>query len=250
MIKSLITASALTLLAGAASANPLSFGLDTDYASTEGVSTTSLTATVDANVDRFIAGVKADVEAQDLTGWYVGAHVGSAVLTYGDQDGVFSFDGGLNAVSGSVLASGVDAERSLNVDLTNGVALSVGLDTGTDVQSVSAVGEIAGVGVGVDYAVDTKDFIVGASYAQAVAEGLVVGGIATYSDALAGELNASYATLGGTVNGFTTLTEGGFDAIGVGYDRELSANASVYAEAGRDLNTDDNTVAVGVSFAF
>lgn len=250
MIKTLITASAFALVAGAASAAPLSFGIETDYSTTGGVSSTSVTASVDGNVDRFVAGVKADVETQDLTGWYVGAHVGEAVLTYGDQDGVFSFGGGLNTVGGSILATASTSDRTLTVDGLYGFGVSVGLDTGTDVQNIQATAQYAGVVVGVDYDVDTKDYILGASYAQLVAEDLSIGGIITYDTDVAAELNASYATLGGTVNGFATVDTTGFDALGVGYDRELSANASAYVEGARDLNTDANTIAVGVSFAF
>lgn len=250
MTKTFITASVFALFAGSAMANPLSFGLDTDYATTEGTSTTALTATVDGEVNGFIGGVSADLEGQELTGFYVGANVGGAVVTYGDQDGVFSFGGGLNAVSGSVLASGTATDRSLNIDLTQGLAFSVGLDTGTDVQTLSAVSEIAGVGVGATYDLGTDALVVAASYAQAVAEGVTVGGIATYADSLAGELNATYAALGGDVNGFTTLTTDGLDAVGVGYERDLNGGASLYVEGSRDLNTSDDSVAMGLSFSF
>ena len=250
MNKTLIAASVFALTAGSAMANPLSFGLDTDYASTEGTSTTAIAAHVDGEFNGFLTGVSVDIDAEALSDWYLGAHVGSAVVTYGDQNGVFSFGGGLNAVSGSVLGAGVDADRSLNIDLLNGLAFSVGLDTGTDIQSVSVVGEMAGVGVGLDYDLNAENYVLGASYGQAVAEGLVIGGIATYDGSLAGELNAQYAALGGSVNGFTTLTTDGFDAIGVGYDRELSSTSSLYIEGARDLSTDDDTIALGVSFSF
>lgn len=250
MNKTLIAASVFALTAGSAMANPLSFGLDTDYASTEGTSTTAIAAHVDGEFNGFVTGLSVDVAAETLSDWYVGAHIGSAVVTYGDQNGVFSFGGGLNSVSGSVLIAGVNADRSLNVDLLNGLAFSLGLNDATDIQSISAVGEIAGVGVGLDYDLNAEDYVVGVSYGQAVAEGLTVGGIATYTGSLAGEVNAQYAALGGSVNGFTTLTTDGFDAVGIGYDRELTSNSSLYVEGARDLNTDDDTIALGVSFSF
>jgi hypothetical protein len=251
MTKTLITASVIALMSGAAFANPLSFGLDTEYTSTEGVSDTSLTVTVDGSFgDVFIAGVDADVEAEDLTGFYVGANLGSTVLTYGEQDGVFSYEGGLNAISGNVLAAPSAAERSLNLDGLYGLGVSVGLDTGSDVQNIQVTGEVAGFSLGIDYDVNAEDYILGAAYSVAVAADLTVGGIATYNDALAGELHASYATLGGSVNSFTSLNEDGFDTVGLGYDRNLSDNASIYVEGGRDLNTDDNTIAMGLAFSF
>lgn len=250
MIKTLTLASAFALLTTAVTANPLSFGLETEYASTEGVSATTITLGVDASYDAFVAGVKADVGTEELTKWYIGSAVGAITVTYGEQSDLFSFGGGLNTVGGNVLANPTSADRNLNIDGLYGLGVTVGLDTGTDVQNVQVVGEIASVSVGVDYALESEEITVGASTVYAVSDVATVGGIVTYDTDLAAELNSSYAALGGVVNGFVTMDTNGFDTAGVGYDRELSADASLYVEGARDLNTDDDTIALGVSFSF
>lgn len=256
-MKKILLASAITsLLAGSALADGLSFGVDTDVVSTDAGTDATVTVRADGtyalNGAVGVAGVEYDVEAEDTTEWYIGAVVGSTAVTYGEQSDLFDFGGGLNTVAGNVLADPASAERNLNIDGVYGLGVTVGLDTDTDIQNVQVVGEIASVSVGVDYNVDSEEFILGAATAYAVSDVATVGGIVTYvneTEDFAAELNGSYAVLGGDFGGFVTANEDGLDVAGLGYERGEGA-ATLYVEGARDLNTDENTVAAGISFSF
>ena len=252
MKTTLIAAAMVGLFASQASAVELSFGTDLSVTSTNGAETSSVEFTADAKHDvggvTALAGVTYDVGATDLTKFYVGAIVGGTTLTYGEQDGVFAFSGGLSQISGNVLADPAANDRTFVV---TGAAYgaSVGLNDGKvkNVQLTYAIPTFNAIDakVGADYNTTTDDVTLGVAANTKVGE-FVVGGILTYADDYAVELNGSYKN----ASAFVTFDDSGADVLGVGYTHNVSDKASLYAEAGYDFNTKDTSVALGAALRF
>ncbi len=253
MKTTLIAAAVCGLFATQVSALDLSFGTDVSVLSTEGVETSSSEFSVDSKHDlggfTVIAGATYDVIATDLTDFYVGAIVGNTTLSYGEQDGVFDFTGGLTKISGNVLADPAATDRTFVV---SGLAYSasVGLNDGDveNVQATYAVPTFNGIDsrVGIDYNTTTEDVTLGVAANTKVGNGVVLGGVLTYADDYAVELNGSYKN----ASAFVTFDDEGADVLGVGYTHNVSKNADLFAEAGYDFNTEDTTVALGAALRF
>ena len=253
MKTTLIAAAVCGLFASQASALDLSFGTDVSVLSTGGVETSSAEFSVDGKHDiggvTAIAGVTYDVNATDLTEFYVGAIVGNTTLSYGEQDGVFDFTGGLTKISGNVLADPAATDRTLVV---SGLAYSasIGLNDGEveNVQGTYAIPTFNGIDakVGADYNTTTDDVTVGLAANTKLGNGVVVGGVLTYADDYAVELNGAYKN----ASAFVTFDKEGADVIGVGYTHNVSEKANLFAEAGYDFNTEDTTVALGAALRF
>lgn len=253
MKTTLIAAAVCGLIATQASALDLSFGTDVSVLSTEGVETSSAEFSVDGKHDlggfTAIAGVTYDVTETDLTEFYVGAIVGNTTLSYGDQSGVFDFAGGLTKISGNVLADPAATDRTFVV---SGLAYSasVGLNDSEveNVQATYAIPTFNGIDatVGADYNLTTEDVTLGLAANTKLGNGVVVGGVLTYADDYAVELNGSYKN----ASAFVTFDDEGADVLGVGYTHTVSDKADLYAEAGYDFNTEDTTVALGAALRF
>ena len=253
MKTTLIAAAVCGLFATQASALDLSFGTEVSVLSTNGTETSSAEFSVDGKHNiggvTAIAGVTYDVTATDLTEFYVGAVVGNTTLSYGEQDGVFDFTGGLTKVSGNVLADPAATERTFVVSGLS-YSASVGLNNGDieNVQATYAIPTFNGIDakVGADYNTTTDDVTVGVAANTKLGNDIVVGGVLTYATDYAVELNGSYKN----ASAFVTFDDKGADVLGVGYTHNVSDKADLYAEAGYDFNTKDTTVALGAALRF
>lgn len=253
MKTTLIAAAVCGLFATHASAVELHFGTDGSVVSTNGEATSA--SEFNVGLSHSFGGVTAinnvtyDAVANDVSGFYVGAIIGDhTTVTYGDQDGAFAFGGGLNKISGNVLADPAQPDRSVRV---TGLAYSasVGFNDG-EVENVQAVYNIPTFNgitadVGADYNTVTDETTLGLSAVTKI-DNVAVGAIITYADDYAVELNAGYDN----ARAFTTFDADGLDVAGVGYDYVVSENASMYAEVGYDFNTEDTSAAVGMSLSF
>jgi predicted porin len=253
MKTTLIAAALCGLFATQASAIELHFGTDGSVVSTNGEATSAAELNVGLSHGfggvTALSGVTYDVVANDVSGFYVGANIGDhTTVTYGDQDGAFSFTGGLNKISGNVLAAPAQPDRSV---LVTGLSYSasLGFNDG-EVENVQAVYNIPTFNgittdVGVDYNTVTDETTFGIA-ADTKINNVALGAIVTYADDYAVELNAGYDN----ARAFTTFNADGLDVAGVGYDYTVSKNASMYVEAGYDFNTEETSAAVGMSLSF
>lgn len=253
MKTTLIAAAICGLFASQASALELSYGTDVSVVSADSVETSSAEFSASASHDiggvTALAGVTYDLTATDISEFYVGAIVGNTTLTYGEQDGAFDFSGGLTKISGNVLADPAATDRTFVV-AGAAYSASVGLNDGEveNVQGTYAIPTFNGIDakVGADYNVTTDDVTLGVAANTKLGNGLVVGGIVTYADDYAVELNGAYKN----ASAFVTFDKEGADVIGVGYTHNVSDNADLYAEAGYDFNSEDTTVALGAALRF
>jgi hypothetical protein len=189
--------------------------------------------------------------------WFIGVNVGSTRVSLGDQGDLFDF-GGLEAIGGETLAS--PADDHVSVIVTQG-AFS-GLIGFTDIES--DLGEIENVQLSyaasvqtvdliaaVDYNLNTEDFIVALDAATAVNDVFSVGGTLTYENIIAYEARGAYTVTATVVAaGFINGDENDWaQNVGAGL---LYANDGLeaYAEVGYNLDSDEVTPAVGVSFSF
>lgn len=191
-----------------------------------------------------------------VDGYSVGTSIGAIGLSFGQQDDVFeTFSGGLEVVGGTTLADPASGNENLTATM-GGAAVMLGITDATedlaDVENVQAaygltMGSVAVV-AGVDWNMNTEDFTVGVASGAEVA-GLSVDGILTYdnaSSAIAYEL--STAVFG--VNAFVDGDDGELlQNVGAGYAKTVG-NMTYYAEGAYNLNSEEITPAIGVSFSF
>lgn len=257
MKKLFLTTVAVVAFAGTAYAADVAGEVTVDVAKDAGnyVATPSVDLSFGAKGDAatMFAGVDVTVDSGDLVldGWHIGTKFGATSVSFGDQGDLFSF-GGLEVVGGETLASVSDDHESVIVKSGN-IGVLVGFtDITADVGDIENVqlaysGEAGAVkyNTTVDYNLDTEDFVVGAAAKteiSAVNAGLAV----TYADAFAYEVTAGYKMATVFVNGDEA------DALqNVGFGLAHTFNgANLYAEVGYNVDTEEATPAVGVSFAF
>lgn len=205
-------------------------------------------------------GLAVDKDDAEIDTWSLGASFGATSVSFGDQEDLFSF-GGLEVVGGETLADPADDHESLIVgygdvdvlvgftDITNdiGEIENVQLAYSTKV----AVASVAGA---VDYNLNTEAYILAVAVDADVNDTIGAGATLTYDNAasvLAYEAVGRYAALDAlAVSAFVN----GDDAdmaqnIGAGavYTKD---KLGAFAEVGYNLNTEEFTPAVGVSFNF
>ncbi len=202
-------------------------------------------------------GVEADNGNLVVDSWHVGVAFGGTSLSFGDQGDLFGF-GGLEVVGGETLTNPADNHESLIVRHGDFAGL-VGLaDIGTDVSDVKNV-QIAyahdygtvNIVAAVDYNLDTEDYIVGVAADSNVTETANLSVTLTYADLLAYETIATYeateaVSLAGFVNGDENDMAQNVGA-GVVYTKD---SLKAFAEVSYNVDTEEATPAIGVSFSF
>lgn len=203
-------------------------------------------ATVFAGVD-----VAVDNSNLVLDGWHIGTAFGATSVSFGDQGDLFSF-GGLEVVGGETLASVADDHESVIVKSGN-VGVLVGFtDITSDVGDIENVqlayaGEAGSVkyNTTVDYNINTEDFVVGAA-ANTEVSSINAGLAVTYADSFAYEATVGYQAATVFVNGDE---HDALQNVGIGVKHNFNG-ADLYAEVGYNVDTEEATPALGVSFAF
>ncbi len=225
------------------------------------VATPTIELTFGHNTDGAIAfggiGVEADDSDLVIDSWHVGVAFGATSLSFGDQGDLFSF-GGLEVVGGETLTNPADDHESLIVRHGDFAGLVGFTDIGSDVSDVENV-QIAyahdygtvNVVAAVDYNLNTEDYIVGVTGDSNVTEVTNLAVTLTYADLLAYETVGTYeyteaVSIAGFVNGDE---DDAFQNIGAGivYTQD---GLKAFAEVGYNVDTEEATPAVGVSFSF
>jgi hypothetical protein len=205
-----------------------------------------------------------DVEAVNsdivVDGWHVGVAFGGTSVSFGDQGDLFSF-GGLEVVGGDTLADPADDHESVIVG-HGALDVLVGLtDIGADVGDIENVQlayakELGVVGVtgAVDYNLDTEAYILAVAVDYGVTDAIGAGVTATYDDANSVVAYEAMGTYGASDALVVSAFVNGDDAdmaqnlgAGVVYTKE---KLSAFAEVGYNLDAEEITPAVGVSFNF
>lgn len=183
-----------------------------------------------------------------LDRYSVGTQLGALGVSFGDQEDIFDLGAGLEVVGGTTLAN--PAESNENVQLSfGGIAVMVGMtDVTTDITDVTNVqlstvvdSGIANVGVVVDYNEASSDLTYGVAATVSDIDLAV-----TYADDFAYELGYSMMGVNTFLNGDENNT---LQNVGAGYVTVLNG-AEVYAEVGYNVDTEETTPAVGLSFSF
>jgi hypothetical protein len=184
--------------------------------------------------------------------WNVGVAFGGTSLSFGDQGDLFSF-GGLEVVGGDTLADVADDHESLIIGHGKFAALVGFTDISANVGDIENIqlayeGEAASVSYNatVDYNLNTEDFVVGAAANANMFETVDAGLAVTYADLFAYEATAGYKSVTAFVNGDEDDVLQNIGA-GVVYTKD---SLSAFAEVGYNLDTEETTPAVGVSFNF
>lgn len=204
-----------------------------------------------------VEAVSSDIEVDT---WNVGVAFGGTSLSFGKQGDLFGF-GGLEVVGGDTLADPADDHESLMVGYGAFDALVGFTDITADVGDIENVQlaystklSVANVVGAVDYNLDTEAYTLAMAVDADVADAINAGVTVTYDNAasLVGyEAVGRYAALDAlSVSAFVN----GDDAdmaqnvgAGVVYTKE---KLSAFAEVGYDLDAEEITPAVGVSFNF
>ena len=183
-----------------------------------------------------------------LDRYSVGTQLGALGVSFGDQEDIFDLGAGLEVVGGTTLAN--PEESNENVQLSfGGIAVMVGMtDVTTDITDVTNVqlatvvdAGIANVGVVVDYNEASSDLTYGVAATVSDIDLAV-----TYADDFAYELGYSMMGVNTFLNGDENNT---LQNVGAGYVTVLNG-AEVYAEVGYNVDTEETTPAVGLSFSF
>jgi hypothetical protein len=189
--------------------------------------------------------------------WHVGVAFSGTSVSFGDQGDLFSF-GGLEVVGGDTLADPADDHESVIVG-HGAVEVLVGLtDISTNVGDIENVqiaysndyGKIDVTGA-FDYNLNTEDTTVAVSTGVDVSEALYANVTVTYADAFAYEALGTYSAMDALdVSAFINGDEDDMAqniGAGVVYTKD---SLSAFAEVGYNLDTEETTPAVGVSFSF
>ena len=255
----ILTTVAVFSMAGAAFAEPVVSGeVSLDFAETAsgdwggamaldlGINAGEL-ATVDLGFEAVDGG------AVTLDTWTVGTTVGGVGVAIGDDNGVF-----VGAEGEQTLAAPAMAE---SVKVTVGdAAVAVGFTDWTadvtdisNIQGAYTLGGVAGLvdlTAAVDYNLNTKNTVVGASVA-----GLQLGGVATLGGTVTYDTDASAFGYEGVVGayGITAYVNGddtdAFQNVGGSYEYNLGG-ATLSAGANYDVNASEFAPTAGISFAF
>lgn len=202
-------------------------------------------------------GVEADNSDLVVDSWHVGVAFGGTSVSFGDQEDLFSF-GGLEVVGGDTLADPADDHESIIVEHNVFSGLIGFTDIGTDISEIENVqlgyasdyGKID-VNAALDYNLNTEDTTVAVATGVDVSEALYANVTVTYADAFAYEAMGTYsATDALDVSAFINGDEDDMAqniGAGVVYTKD---SLSAFAEVGYNLDTEETTPALGVSFSF
>lgn len=263
-MKLLLTTVAAVAFAGAAFAADVSGSVGADF-SKNNAGDFIATPTVELSFGHKAAGATAfgavGVEADNgdlvVDSWHVGVAVGGSSVSFGDQGDLFSF-GGLEAVGGDTLADPADDHESIIVEHTVFSGLIGFTDIGTDISEIenlqlgyaSDYGKID-VAAALDYNLNTEDTTVAVATGVDVSEALYANLTVTYADAFAYEALGAYTVSESIkVSGYINGDEDDFaQNIGAGvlYGKD---GLEAYAEVGYDIDAEEVTPALGVSFSF
>lgn len=260
MKKVLIATTALTLSASGAFAADVAGEISLDMvkdANDKFVATPSLEMALEGEMGVGSIGLVID-NADDtvkLDTYSLGAKVGSAVVSFGDQgDLMEGFEGSTEAVGGQTLTDLNDDGESIMVQ-TGNIGVMVGFDDVTsDMSKIKNVQLGAGTVVGnvgvagaVNWDKASEDITVGLNAGMDISS-FAVAGTVTYTEAMTGyELSAGYGAVRGFINGDEDDMA---QNIGAGYYGSNDAGLSFYAEAGYNLDAEEFTPAAGVTFKF
>lgn len=187
----------------------------------------------------------------EIDGYSLGTVVNGVTLSFGKQEDLFA-DQGLEAVGGETLAAPADDIVSVRASM-GAVAVQVGFeDIGTDVSELenaqlaygTTFNTIAVEGV-VDYNFNTEDTILSVGAAMTVGA-YDTAMVVTHADDFAYELSATRMNITGFFNGDETDA---LQNVGVGYAATYK-DVGYYAEAAYNVDTEEFTPALGISFNF
>lgn len=189
--------------------------------------------------------------------WNLGVAFGGTSLSFGDQGDLFSF-GGLEVVGGNTLADPADDHESLIIGTGSFSALVGFTDIGADMGDIENVQlayatklSVADIEGAVDYNLDTKDTIVAVSGGVDVSEAFYANLTVTHADAFAYEAIGTYSAIDALdISAFINGDEADA-AQNIGAGVVYTKNSlSAFAEVGYNLDSEETTPAVGVSFSF
>lgn len=228
----------------------------TENAAGDYIATTTLGVGID--VDGLAFG-SASVESVDgstfeLDEWKLGAHIGAATLSFGDQGSLF-VENDFEIVGGDTLAFPADDHESLQLSM-GAASVMVGFtDITTDVSEVENIqgsytmniadSTITAVG---DYNMDSEEWTVGGKAGLNFGE-VGLGGIVTYGSAtelFAYEASAGYGIATAFVNGDQ---DDAFQNVGLGVATTVQG-LGVYAEGAYNIDSEDTVFGAGVTFNF
>jgi hypothetical protein len=255
---------ALFVFAGTASAAELSgtVGVEvTENAAGNYVAATTLGFGVTADTDLGLAfgGFNFEsVDGGDLTvdEWQVGITTPLGTLSFGDQGDLF-VGNDFEVVGGDTLANPASDHESLIAEFGSAAVLIGFTDITADISDVEniqgsyslALNDVTDVTVVADYNLNSEEYALGLAAGYAVTADISVGGIVTYDSALEAigyEANASYKFATVFVNGDDTDALQNVGAgVSYGFD-----NLNMYAEAAYNVDSEEFTPALGVSFSF
>lgn len=264
-MRKVFTILAATMFAGAAFAQETSTGPQisgdvnveiTENAAGDYIATTTLGVGISAEGLAFGSATVESVDGAtfELDEWNIGTHVGAATLSFGKQGSLF-VENDFEIVGGDTLAFPADDHESLMVSMGD-AAVMVGLtDVTTDVTEVENIqgsytfniqdSAITAVG---DYNMDSEDWTLGGKAGLQFGE-VALGGLVTYGSAnevFAYEASAGYGIATAFVNGDQ---DDAFQNIGAGVNTTLGG-LNVYAEGAYNIDAEDTTVGMGVTFNF
>jgi len=192
-----------------------------------------------------------DGGAVALDGWSLGTAVNGMSVSVGDQGDLFP-GAGLEVVGDDTLADPSTSE-SIIVSLGDASFMAAVKDYKTDMTELqnlqlgySAEVNAIGVGVALDYNMDTEEFAYGADVSAEI-QGAAVGAVITYAnEEFAYEASASYSAL-------TAFVNGDMDEMAQNVGGQVATDLggiNVFAETAYNLDDEAWTPAVGASFNF
>lgn len=262
MIKQLFLA-ALVIITSVAAANAVETGasLGLEAVQIDGDITTTTTLSFDIALEGGVtvpfAGVEILAYDEDLVldKWQVGVALPNVVISLGEQGSLF-VENDFEFVGGDTLAMPADDFVSVMVGFEHVSFMLAFSDIGTDGfevenMQVNYLLTLPNVDIttAVDYNFNTNYFTIGAEVDTSITDNVAVGGIVTWAEStedFAYELDASYGIASAFVNGDENNW---LQNVGIGINYQLDSVVLV-AEAAYNLDTDVETVGIGVNFNF
>lgn len=203
--------------------------------------------TLDFTADGGIATAGIEMDETGINGYNIGTTVSGVTLSYGDQGDIMT-GGGLNVVGGTTLADPTSADVSLIASVGDAQILVGFADGITTVNNLQLGYSVGVVDATLDYNVDSTYITLVGSAGYEVA-GVAGNAIVSFDDS---DNNIAYE-VSAEVYGFTTYVNGDQDDlvqnIGAGWEDEIGG-LTVFAEAEYNLDSEEVSPAVGISFAF
>lgn len=262
VIKQLFLA-ALVIITSVAAANAVETGasLGLEAVQIDGDITTTTTLSFDIALEGGVtvpfAGVEILAYDEDLVldKWQVGVALPNVVISLGEQGSLF-VENDFEFVGGDTLAMPADDFVSVMVGFEHVSFMLAFSDIGTDGfevenMQVNYLLTLPNVDIttAVDYNFNTNYFTIGAEVDTSITDNVAVGGIVTWAEStedFAYELDASYGIASAFVNGDENNW---LQNVGIGINYQLDSVVLV-AEAAYNLDTDVETVGIGVNFNF